>query len=90
MNCNAVPATAPAIGSLDGSTPAGAVKSALAKFNAIWNDQVQRSNKARAQAAFADIDAHTLRDIGAPNWIIAEAVQRGDSRGLRLIDLYRS
>jgi hypothetical protein len=90
MSCNAIPVTAPAIGSLDGSTPAGALTSAIAKFHAIWNEHVARSHQARAQAAFADIDAHTLRDIGAPNWIIAEALHRSDSRELRLIDLYRS
>ena len=64
--------------------------SAFAKIQTLWQDRTERANKARAMAVFAEIDAHTLKDIGAPNWAIAEASMRGDSRGLRMIDLYRS
>ena len=95
MNCNATHAAAlPAAASRSASDrPAefsAAWNVAFAKIQTLWKKHVERSNQARAQAAFADIDEHTLKDIGAPNWIIAEASHRGDSRGLRLIDLYRS
>ena len=59
----------------------------LARF---WHEHQAQTNKARAFHAMNDIDAHTLKDIGAPHWMVAEAVTRGDGRCLRLIDLYRS
>ena len=77
--------------SLPASQPFAASRpSPLARIQSLWHDHQARAKQARAMAAFADIDTHTLRDIGAPNWVIAEASQRGDSRGLRLLDLYRS
>jgi len=87
MNCNAAQSAAslPAPQSLDATWT-----SAFTKIRTLWEDHRQRNRKIRAMAVFADIDAHTLCDIGAPNWVIAEAKQRNDIRGLRLIDLYRS
>jgi hypothetical protein len=87
MNCNtAQSAVSPSASELFGA----AWNSAVAGVETLWQDHVARTRQARAMATFAEIDAHTLRDIGAPNWIVAEATMRGDSRGLRLIDLYRS
>ena len=37
-----------------------------------------------------DLDQHTLKDIGAPNWLIAQAAERKDAHHLYLLDLYRS
>jgi len=87
MNCNAAQLNdSPAA-----SESSGALwNTAFVKVRSLWQDHVCRSYQARASAVFADIDMHTLRDIGAPNWIVAEATLRSDSRGLRLIDLYRS
>ena len=93
MNCNATQvAPVSAGGSLSARSAefSAAWVVAFAKIQTLWHDHVERANQARAQAVFADIDEHTLKDIGAPNWAIAEAVHRGDSRGLRLMDLYRS
>ena len=95
MNCNATHAAAlPAAASRSVSAQPSEFSAAwivsFARIQRLWQEHVERANRARAQATFADIDEHTLKDIGAPNWIIAEAAHRGDSRGLRLIDLYRS
>jgi predicted outer membrane lipoprotein len=95
MNCNATHAAAlPAAASRSVTVRPAEFSTAwieaFAKIRTLWQEHVERTKKARAQAAFASIDEHTLRDIGAPNWIIAEAAHREDSRGLRLIDLYRS
>ena len=77
--------------SLPASAMSGAPwNSALNRIQALWQEHQCRATQARAMAIFADIDTHTLRDIGAPSYIIAESTLRGDSRGLRLIDLYRS
>ena len=93
MSCNATQ-VAPVVagGSLSAQSAefSAAWVAAFAKIQSLWRERVERTNQARAQAIFADIDEHTLKDIGAPNWAIAEAVHRGDSRGLRLMDLYRS
>ena len=88
MNCNAAQSSAslPAPGTFGAPWNVAFVS----KMQSLWQDHVCRSSQARAMATFAEIDTHTLRDIGAPNWIIAESSLRGDSRGLRLIDLYRS
>ena len=95
MNCNATHAAVlpTAASHSDAVRPAqfsAAWIVAFAKIQTLWQQHVERTNKARAQAAFAEIDEHTLKDIGAPNWLIAEASHRADSRGMRLIDLYRS
>ncbi|MEO7761224.1 MAG: hypothetical protein ABIS68_04850 [Casimicrobiaceae bacterium] len=87
MNCNTAQIALP----VSASTPVGAAwDSIAAKLAALHQAHVARSAQARATATFSDIDQHTLRDIGAPNWLIAEASLRHDSRALRLIDLYRS
>ena len=86
MNCNAQSAASlPAPQTFDATWT-----SAFARLRTLWDGHQQRNRQLRAMAVFADIDAHTLCDIGAPNWVVAEAKQRGDSRSLRLIDLYRS
>jgi len=86
MNCNVAQNVSP-----NASESSGALwNTAFVRIQSLWQDHVCRSYQARASAVFADIDTHTLRDIGAPNWIVAESTLRSDSRGLRLIDLYRS
>jgi len=72
------------------ATATGRSDSTLAKLRALWQEHRERVHCARAQAAFAEIDAHTLKDIGAPDWILAEASQRAGNRDVRMLDLYRS
>ena len=78
MNCNAAETALPFPAS---ASVGAATESPLAKLRALWQDHIERTSR---------IDSHTLRDIGAPDWVLAEAALRGDSRDLRLIDLYRS
>ena len=87
MNCNAAETALPFPAS---ASVGAATESPLAKLRALWQGHIERTSRARAGAAFSRIDSHTLRDIGAPDWVLAEAALRSDSRGLRLIDLYRS
>ena len=90
MNCNPAQSASAALPLHASAQFSATWVSAFAKIQTLWHDHAERANKARAMAVFAEIDEHTLKDIGAPNWVIAEAAHRGDSRGLRLIDLYRS
>ncbi len=89
MNCNAN-SSAALSASISGSAKQGTLHAATEFVQSLWCAHRERAHLARAQSAFAEIDTHTLRDIGAPNWLIAESTSRDDARGLRLIDLYRS
>ena len=56
---------------------------------ANWlSDQLGGSGKILVMDGIPGVD--TLRDIGAPDWVLAEASQRDEKRELYLIDLYRS
>jgi hypothetical protein len=62
-------------------------ESPLARLRALWEAHVDETRRARATTLFADIDMHTLRDIGAPDWIIAEAASRKRARDRVFRDL---
>ena len=67
-----------------------ATRAAVNTFQLTWREHPVAVDEASSLDFMADIDAHTLRDIGAPNWLIAQAIERKDAHHLRLIDLYRS
>jgi len=67
-----------------------ASRAAIAAFQSAWRKQAVTQTQANALELMADIDEHTLRDIGAPNWLIAQAVERKDAYHLRLLELHRS
>ena len=91
MNCNA--ATIPNATALAPTTRASTSSrpgAALEKLRLYFRQRAERAKAARAMAVFADIDQHTLKDIGAPNWLIAQAAERERVRGLRISDLCQS
>jgi hypothetical protein len=67
-----------------------ATRAAVNAFQATWREQAPHANQTGSFDLMADIDAHTLRDIGAPNWLIAQAVERKGAHHLHLLELYRS
>ena len=67
-----------------------ATRAAVNTFQLTWREHPVGVSEASTLQFMADIDAHTLRDIGAPNWLIAQAIERKDAHHLRLIELYRS
>lgn len=72
-------------------TAAGeAARAARGAFQATWRDQAAHADQGSAYKLMAEIDAHTLKDIGAPDWLIAEAVERKDAHHRHLLELYRS
>jgi len=68
------------------SSPSTA-ESPLARLRALWEARLDQTRRARATTLFADIDLHTLRDIGAPEWALAEAASRNRARERSLRDL---
>ena len=69
---------------------AEATRAAVETFQTTWQNHPPCAEQSGTLELMSDINAHTLKDIGAPNWLIAQAVERRDSHHLRLIELYRS
>ena len=90
MNCQAIATAVPAIALPASSKFSASWVAAFAKIQTMWQKHIERAGQARAAATFSDIDLHTLRDIGAPSWIIAEATQRDLQRDRHMADLSRS
>jgi hypothetical protein len=67
-----------------------ATRAALSAFQATWRNHAPQADQASAFELMADINEHTLRDIGAPNWLIAQAVERKGAHHLHLLELHRS
>ena len=55
-----------------------------------WQNRRVRARQARVNDAMSNVSAHMLKDIGAPEWMVAQASTRYDGRALHLIDLFRS
>ncbi|MGY4830418.1 hypothetical protein ACVNIS_17745 [Sphaerotilaceae bacterium SBD11-9] len=54
---------------------------------ARWAAHLEAARKAREFSFVADLSADTLRDIGAPEEMVAQAQERSDSRQQRMLDL---
>jgi len=71
--------------------PAHRLADALADF-AVWLQGAlqrhrDRRRQARALATLAELSDATLRDIGAPDWLRAEADARRDADRQRLVEM---
>ena len=51
----------------------------------VWKRHVGAPVDDRAFESIANLDEHTLKDIGAPNWLVARAAEERDARHLRWI-----
>ena len=67
-----------------------ATRAAVTAFKAAWYRPPAHLYQASALHAMTEIDERTLKDIGAPYWLIARSIERKDARELRLLELYRS
>lgn len=67
-----------------------AALAAISTFQSVWRAQSQEDNRARAMEMMSGIDARTLKDIGAPDWLIAQSHERRDAHRLYLLGLYYS
>jgi hypothetical protein len=52
-----------------------------------WQQYVQRRRELQELAAVAEMNELLLRDIGAPDWMVAEAAARHDVERLQLNEL---
>lgn len=77
---------APSAAAVDG----GLVQTTVGTIVHYWHNRRVRARQARVNDAMRNVSAHMLKDIGAPEWMVAEASMRYDGRPLRLIDLFRS
>ena len=67
-----------------------ATRAAVGAFQCAWRESSKQVVRARAMEMMADINGHTLKDIGAPEWLIAGSVERQDAHRLHLLALYYS
>ncbi len=51
------------------------LRSAKRALSSLWRDYEARRREARALNGIGDMDAHILRDIGAPDRLIARAAE---------------
>ena len=67
-----------------------AAKAAITTFRSVWRAQTQQGERMRAIEMMADVNERTLKDIGAPEWLIARAGERRHAHHIHLIELYKS
>jgi len=57
---------------------------AMRSLAAAWQRHAQHRREQRELAAVAEMNELLLRDIGAPDWMVAEAAARRESERVRL------
>ena len=67
-----------------------AAQAALATFQTVWNEQSKETDRAHAVERMINVNSRTLKDIGAPEWMIARANERHHSHTIHLLELFRS
>lgn len=63
-----------------------ALRSAELAIAGFWKQRSVSAVDERAFESIANLDEHTLRDIGAPHWLVARAADERDARHLRWIE----
>jgi hypothetical protein len=63
-----------------------ALRSAQLVVTAFWKRHRVAPVDDRAFESIANLDEHTLKDIGAPHWLVARAADERDARHLRWIE----
>lgn len=67
-----------------------ALRALLDDILAPWSDYVERRRRIRELESLAGMDAHTLRDIGASEALVARAIDRANQYRRRAHALYPS
>jgi hypothetical protein len=63
------------------------IADALGALRSAWNESVRRRRERRELDAVADMNELLLRDIGAPDWMVADAAARRDVDRLRQAEM---
>jgi hypothetical protein len=86
MNTSTCPSTIPLVRPLN--------ERVLETLNAAWQDlrralqrRAERRRLEREMDAVADMNELLLRDIGAPEWLVSQALARRDADRQRLVEL---
>jgi hypothetical protein len=61
----------------------------VGKASTLWGRYQERSRGSRELRLLADLDAHVLKDIGAPEWMVACAQDRASAYRRHTDALYR-
>ena len=69
---------------------AEATRAAVDAFQCAWREQAVQYDRARSYELMEDINARTLQDIGAPDWLVQRSIERKDAHRLYLLGLYQS
>jgi hypothetical protein len=67
-----------------------AARAALATFQSVWREQSKATERVRSFEMMVDVSDRVLKDIGAPEWLVARAAERRNSHALHLLELFRS
>ena len=68
----------------------GAARAAYETFQSVWREGARENDRARSYELMVDVNDRTLKDIGAPEWMIARANERRHSHYIHLLELFRS
>ena len=63
-----------------------ALRAAEVALIGFWKRREAPANDGRAFDSIADLNEYTLKDIGAPHWLVARAAARRDAQHLRWIE----
>ena len=64
-----------------------ALRSAALAAGGLWRRGDGPAVDAYAFDSIAHLNEHTLKDIGAPNWLVAQAAERREAQALRWVEL---
>jgi hypothetical protein len=64
-----------------------ALHTALFAMERAWHDHKLRSDELRRFDSVAHLNAHVLKDIGAPHWLVAQATGRREAEHQRWMDM---
>jgi uncharacterized protein YjiS (DUF1127 family) len=64
----------------------GAAQAAWRSLLLAWQGDVMRARERREWLALAELNAATLKDIGAPDWVVRGAVEQREMAQHRLED----
>jgi len=64
-----------------------ALRSAEVSVSGLWRRGDCPSVDAHAYDSIAHLNERTLKDIGAPHWLVAQAAERREAQGLRWTEL---
>ena len=64
-----------------------ALRSAELGIAGLWKSGDAAAVDPRAYDSIAHLNEHTLKDIGAPHWLVAQAAERREAQQLRWVEL---